>query len=408
MSAQYNVFQQIFGLSLASNLLSQCKGTAPSLQQQLSEALPAALNQAGPGWKVVWGPVVWKHDDSNDSPLDNACFIAKNEELIFDDGISRPAFVIAIAATASQWTWHNEDFAIAQVVDLDHWTAAGLESISQEPNLIPQNKAQSDNALITNGFGLAVYQLLNNVPPEGSPGYPRNLPEFLLQTTFTSSSPTPKLVITGHSLGGALSPILAYTFLKANVLGPFSQKDVYVYPTAGPSPGNTTFAKKFASLFPPPTSASGLTGYQHWNCNIVCDLDPVPCAYCIDTGEKLLKLQRLLTIYGKAPGWVVGAVFSLAYISNGIYHPITSSLFNSEYPVPSEPFQTAEEWLDMAHLQHVDAYTREVLDMPHPPRGVCTQLPKEEEQMLYPVLQSVARAKLVHERGSKLAAEAGI
>jgi hypothetical protein len=251
---------------------------------------------------------------------------------------------------------------------------------------VPKNRA-----LIANGFCQADFNLANTAPPKGSPGYPNTLPDFLQSLLAPSpSEPAHKLVFTGHSLGGALSPSLAYTLLKANALGPFAQKDVYVYPTAGPTAGNKTFVESFGCCFPSP--AEPFSGYQHWNCNIVNPLDIVPHAYCMDPTASPGILSEIPTIYG-APDilphstqliYVKDAVFYLEWAANKLYYHIKRSRFDSSIPKPKETPADVHVFLKMAHRQHVDAYTQEILGIP-PPRGPCS-LTEEEQWSTLPVL----------------------
>ncbi|KAG9080274.1 hypothetical protein FRC06_006843, partial [Ceratobasidium sp. 370] len=118
----YNAFQQVFGIPLASNLVYQWSGTTRELQCKLAKALTAALRQAGPGWEVFWGPVVWKADpDDTFSNQDNAWFVTKNDSVTFEDGTTRCAYVVSVAATSGLYDWLREDGAIRWAINLDQW-----------------------------------------------------------------------------------------------------------------------------------------------------------------------------------------------------------------------------------------------------------------------------------------------
>lgn len=101
------------------------------------------------------------------------------------------------------------------------------------------------------------------------------------------------LIFTGHSLGGALSPTVAFATKSANIL---RVADVLTFPTAGPTPGNDIFAYTFRAFFPEISSGSG---YRSWNTNFINTLDIVPKAWC--TRKDLRPdqyLGQIPTIYG--------------------------------------------------------------------------------------------------------------
>ncbi|KAG9118866.1 hypothetical protein FRC07_006410 [Ceratobasidium sp. 392] len=392
---KHNVFQQVFGLSLASNLVRACTGTATDLQNRFKDALPAALQVVGVDWKVVWGPVVWKASGDQDPTTnqDNAWFVARNDSVDFGDGILRSTYVVAIAGTASTYSWIIQDLlGVLRAVDIDSWAGSGPDSLSKVPPSIPNNGSTPLNvALVSQGFAGGVFNLVNTRPLPGFPGDGQTLPQFLLKVNVISSTsqPAPKIVFTGHSLGGALSPILAYALHKANALGPFKLENVLVYSTAAPTPGNAWFAKKFKDYFPSPIGT--LQGYRYWNCNIVCRLDVVPCAFCADPSYYPLVLDRILTMYGDAyPNQVWSGLIAMKLAAKRLFYPITASFFESKFPKPSNPILDFGKWMQQAHLQHTDPYTWEILSM-DTLSGLCHDS-EQDGLKTYPVLGSIVDA----------------
>jgi hypothetical protein len=62
--------------------------------------------------------------------------------------------------------------------------------------------------------------------------------------------------------------------------------NVYVYPTAGPTPGNADFGTFFSSVFAP----IGTGTYQVWNQNVWNSIDVVPHAWNIAMLKEITKL----------------------------------------------------------------------------------------------------------------------
>lgn len=88
-----------------------------------------------------------------------------------------------------------------------------------------------------------------------------------------------RLDVTGHSLGGALSPVLAL-YLSENLSG---KVQISVFPLAGPSPGNTEFAAYYGSVL-------GGATERLWN-----PFDAVPLAWNHESMGKLEDLYEPLT-----------------------------------------------------------------------------------------------------------------
>ncbi|MFT7315564.1 MAG: triacylglycerol lipase [Paraglaciecola sp.] len=170
-------------------------------------------------WKVVWGPAVFalpgtKFDDA-------LMYVVQN--------LSDPSqYVIAIRGTnpISIPNWIIWDF---QANELKAWPYGNPDPYNQ-PMLS-----------LSTSFGLVILQGLR--PEETLPGYKQTVLEFFQQETQVNNNLS--ICVTGHSLGGALAPVLAL-WLK-DIQGTQLTKEAQVSSIAfaGPSPGNSDFAEYF-------------------------------------------------------------------------------------------------------------------------------------------------------------------
>jgi hypothetical protein len=349
MPPNWNLHQQIFAICLASNVLNPSKmhDTQAKLQKAMYEQLVKLLKEyTEDRWKIGWGPVVWKEnpEDTLDGP-GNAWFVAHNPSLQFEDGSTYDTYVVSIAGSSSAYDWITEDFGVNYVVDFNAWVSSGID---KEPQ-----KRHGDNAIPFISYGAAggVYHIVTEPVPSGPTGVGTGT-----LIPFLSSIPTKgtKVIFTGMSLGGALSPTLALATLKRGVFKDFRPQDVLVYPVAGPTAGNGPFAKLFGDSF----SFLGEPDYQCWNANIVNRLDIVPQAWC---DKPLLSpeqnLGNIISIYGPPLGFVRLLVFVMAFLANlsrVTYIPIRPQFFQGKSP-PTPPKNRAE-WVKAATQEHETEY----------------------------------------------------
>lgn len=228
------------------NEISTPDGLANALKTSIQSRLanPGLQNLIGSSWELAWGPCVFQRPLS--LYADNAMFVAHDT--------ANDIYVVAIAATN-----------IDSLYDIE------TEDLNVTPVSWPYGGSAPGGTQIATGTSDGVNALLD-MQSQG-----QTLLSYL-QTRADASSST--LIFAGHSLGGALSPTLALA-LTDQGLNLSDWKSVYVYPTAGPTPGNATFAAYFSQTFP--QSATGSQPWQVWNADLANSLDIVPRAWNAQT-----------------------------------------------------------------------------------------------------------------------------
>jgi hypothetical protein len=182
-------------------------------------AKPEVQLLIGSDWIAVWGPVVYSRDTTGPTVVaDNtmACYF----------NLKQNTFVVAVAGTnpRSPFDWFGQDFDVHTQIP---WTTAGGSgggNISAGAN----NGLQIVLAL-RDASGQTMLEALSH---------------FLEERQIAEAT----IAVGGHSLGGALSPCLAlYMFENAMKLGLSGQK-LSVFATAGPTPGDATWASNYDTL----------------------------------------------------------------------------------------------------------------------------------------------------------------
>ena len=330
-----NIHQQVFLLSVFSNVIGTEKNTVKNLELMARLMVSVAVSVVG--WEVVWGPVVWKNDPNNISGPDHVWFVAKklthtNEHI----------YVISIAGSATIYNTVVNNAGVIPLVDFTTWAAGAPPIPSLEPSL-------GLGTRVALGTAMGVHSLESYAAPAGAKGVGQTLPAFLKNAPRGSGS---QFIFTGFSLGGTLSPTLALRLVQPDA-GVFAEADtILTYPIAGASPGNVQFANSFAGRFP---KTDGL-GYQVWNTNIANLLDVATNAWSTDDHQSLY-LDRIRKIYGNEAIAGIELKINLANItankSGIIYIPLQSTLFTGPaLPIPSNE----EQFLGNAAFQHSTAY----------------------------------------------------
>lgn len=257
----YDFTQQVFSLNWLSNINVSRRDTYENqqafAQRKIAEVLKdSEVVECIGEWEVVWGPVVYMHGVSADNPnptgvVGNLMYVARSK---IDDG--NPLYVVAIAGINpdSWYGWFVEDFQVAQTVPWPY------HKIPYRPFMQPRiSKGTSQGLEILSGMRCK----------SGT------LTEFLAGVTQNTDSL--RVMVTGHSLGGALSASLALALVDTQ--GPGSlwpwdmerRAQVMALPSAGATPGNAALSRHYDSALP-----RGLTT-RLWN-----QLDIVPHAWQAD------------------------------------------------------------------------------------------------------------------------------
>jgi hypothetical protein len=259
-TSTFDLIQTAFLFNLISNASGSVSGTAQEIADFTYAAVTNGTSEAfdgvtapgmlktlgsqliGGDWELVWGPGIYQIQPKHgqDTRADNTAFVVYSA--------SEDTYIVAIAGTdANSWSdWFLEDFEVGSKY-LVNWplSLTSLPSSDPEDSSIPQ---------ISLGTAKGVYWLLTSLTQSTFSPNPSQTLQAYLSSLQQNAAGTTKLIVTGHSLGGALSPTVAYwaqTTLSASNTQWVSQ--VFALPTAGPTPGNSVYAADWDSAFPPYT-----------------------------------------------------------------------------------------------------------------------------------------------------------
>jgi hypothetical protein len=218
---------------------------------KLIEAAFGSLQKPLGRWELVWGPGVFQVVPG--AIPANTMFVAENQET--------GELFISIAGTNpfSAYAWFVEDFNVSETRAWNYGDA-------------PESVALSKGTL----KGLLALQGM--VPPTGIPGANTSLANFLA-TRFSQEGGPVDVTVSGHSLGGALSPTLALWLLDTQKeWDHHARATISVYAYAGPSPGNDDFAAYIDARFGDRLQriTNPLDAVTHaWNVGDLADLKPL-------------------------------------------------------------------------------------------------------------------------------------
>lgn len=283
----------VLPIKLASNNLEAARVEA---QEKLTSALRTELETlmqvtcpeyfANWNWQVVWGPQVYVPGPRTvDLSKDEINFTAANAMYVAFNG---QRYVIAIAATnsASYYDWLIEDVDLVPGINWRDAMKSFAQNNSGNPpqNILEKAEQMAETALesvvedvlhpfqkpatITNGSFVGLTHLFAMIDD--------NTQTSLLQFLNKKCNSTSQITVTGHSLGGALSPLMGLALVDTeNPLLDFSPQ-VNVYATAGATPGNAALQAQYFQKLP---ASMGAEVWQVWNAVISNKFDLVPSAW---------------------------------------------------------------------------------------------------------------------------------
>jgi hypothetical protein len=316
----FDLWQQAFTITLMSSADDSLSGNTLELAEYLAASIRSRLRNSGlqqligDSWELAWGPAIFQ--SSGSSAADNAIFLVRDTV----NGV----YVIAIAGTNPA-----SKYDIIEDLAIQHPLAWPYGGNAPAGTLIAPGTQDGVNALLSlesGGQTLLAY----------------------LQNVEAASSST--LIFTGHSLGGALAPTLALALAQQG-FNPSAWQAVYVYPTAGPTAGNSAFAAFFSQTFPQP--AAGQQQWQVWNADLANSLDVVPLAW----GEQTL--ASIIDLYApnitaspeikKAVAAAKGFAWNDNYTRIGTANDLTGSTVRGSGG-------TTQDFETEAFYQHIFAY----------------------------------------------------
>ena len=264
----YSTTQQVYAFNQTINVAFGVTefNTLNALQGFVNTVINDTLNDAttqqymGNDWQILWGPIVFSNNPGANSVIaDNtmALFYSPNQNM----------YVIAIAGTNidSAYGWLQEDFNVTQTVTWSSVMGSGFN--------IP---SAYSGAAISEGSNLGLQALL--AMQSGSNGLIAALTNSLNALPSGSKA---QLYVTGHSLGGALSPVMALYLHDLqqqsnnwNANGCITT--IHAMPSAGPTPGEANFAAYYSYLCgqTPAANQAGISYTSVYN-----TLDVVPHAW---------------------------------------------------------------------------------------------------------------------------------
>jgi hypothetical protein len=314
MSPSYDQQQILFCLSMLANISDSNK----LLTDLANSNVQTKIGQ----WTIVWGPVIYGHDPKS-QVWDNIMYVAKGENLTTNN----PQYVVAIAATnpKSVFDWLQEDVNTHNMVP---WSSTNPEQ---------GNISEGTNA------GIKILQGMKNSSN-------LSLLDFLTQEIQKQPKQPIEIITTGHSLGGALAPVMALWLYENQTSWNPKGKQVKVHTqfSAGATPGDQDFANYYETTEPGLDLSSRL-----WN-----SLDIVPHAW---NTTQLAQIPTLYQACNIAKSLQISLLVNkqIQKVKNCNYQHLNPTTFamKGQCGIFTKPQTTAmKQFLQEAYFQHIQAY----------------------------------------------------
>jgi len=367
----YTQTQTVFALSMLSNVGWNKQGTLDVIEEETANAINKILNERETrdeigSWNVIWGPAIYQ------APLSDR---ADNVMVVFqagDDCTTPGQLVIGIAATNvdSAFDWLVEDFLVMATHPWDYGNPGSL----------------NPNISLGTYYGLSILQHL--IPGLNLPGVYFTLKNFLASVLAAKTS----ITVTGHSLGGALSPAVALWLSDTKgEWDPGKYSSLACLPSAGPTSGDQDFSTYYGDQL------GSVTTRVHNR------LDLVPHAW---ERDDLLELPELynppIPATLELDGLLAGA---LAISWTGNYTQICPSApalpgqfnFSKEYYDSTK--SDCDNYIKQVIYQHVQAYF-DLLEVTNP--TLQSAFAGAAEQQYARLQKAIPRKLLLRKRSSAL------